>query len=123
MIAGGPKAIAEPPPLDQAWREPAATAAWAERLGGVSLMPGHVRLPRGTAVEELDGYDEGAWWGQILAASRPGRPLGDGAGKRSLDLCASPGGLPTHFPALFFYTPHHSFSNGMYVDERWGGVV
>lgn len=55
-------------------------------------MPGHIRLPRGTAVEELDGYDEGAWWVQDLAASLPARLLGDGKGKRALDLCAAPGG-------------------------------
>ena len=102
MIAGAQKALSEPPPLDLALREPAATAAWAERLGGVSLMPGHVRLPRGTAVEELDGYDEGAWWVQDLAASLPARLLGDGAGKRALDLCAAPGGKTMQLSAAGF---------------------
>src|SRR5579871_1520095 len=42
--------LAEPPPLDLSLRDPAETAAWAERLGGVSLAPGHLRLPRGTAI-------------------------------------------------------------------------
>lgn len=102
MIAGAQKALSEPPPLDLALREPAQTSAWAERLGGVSLMPGHVRLPRGTAVEELDGYDEGAWWVQDLAASLPARLLGDGAGKRALDLCAAPGGKTMQLSAAGF---------------------
>ncbi len=102
MIAGAQKALSEPPPLDLALRTPAETAAWAERLNGVSLMPGHVRLPRGTAVEELDGYDEGAWWVQDLAASLPARLLGDGAGKRALDLCAAPGGKTMQLSAAGF---------------------
>jgi 16S rRNA (cytosine967-C5)-methyltransferase len=55
-------------------------------------MPGHIRLPRGTAVDALDGYDEGAWWVQDLAASLPARLLGEGAGREALDLCAAPGG-------------------------------
>ena len=84
------------PALDLALRDPAETADWAERLGGVSLAPGHVRLGRGTAVENLEGYDAGAWWVQDLAASLPARLLGAGAndlGSRTvLDLCAAPGG-------------------------------
>jgi len=84
-------ALAVPPPLDLALRDAAETAVWAERLGGISLAPGHVRLARGGAVEELAGYAEGAWWVQDLAATLPVRLLGTGAG-RALDLCAAPGG-------------------------------
>lgn len=85
-------ALAEPPPLDLCLRDPAATEEWADRLGGSSLMRGHVRLPRGNAVETLPGYAEGAWWVQDLAASLPARLLGAGQGARALDLCAAPGG-------------------------------
>jgi 16S rRNA (cytosine967-C5)-methyltransferase len=88
-IAAG---LALPPPLDLTLKDPAATAEWAERLGGVSLMPGHIRLARGIAIEELSGFAEGAWWVQDLAASLPARLLGSGAGRRVLDLCAAPGG-------------------------------
>ncbi len=102
MVAGAQKALSEPPPLDLALRDPAATAHWADILGGESLMPGHVRLPRGTAVEELQGYDEGAWWVQDLAASLPARLLGDGSGKRALDLCAAPGGKTMQLSAAGF---------------------
>ena len=55
-------------------------------------MPGHVRLPRGEAIERLAGFKEGAWWVQDLAASLPARLLGAGEGKSVLDLCAAPGG-------------------------------
>lgn len=88
-IAAG---LAVPPPLDLTLRDPATTAEWAERLGGTSLAPGHVRLARGTAVENLEGFDAGAWWVQDLAASLPARLLGAGEGRRVLDLCAAPGG-------------------------------
>lgn len=85
-------AIAVPPPLDLTLRDPGETEGWRERLGGTSLMPGHIRLPRGEAVEGLPGYAEGAWWVQDLAASLPARLLGPGEGRRVLDLCAAPGG-------------------------------
>ncbi|MBP6364171.1 MAG: RsmB/NOP family class I SAM-dependent RNA methyltransferase [Novosphingobium sp.] len=88
-IAAG---LAVPPPLDLTLKDPTATAEWAERLGGTSLAPGHVRLPRGTAVENLEGFDDGVWWVQDLAASLPARLLGSGEGRRALDLCAAPGG-------------------------------
>ena len=84
--------LAGPPPLDLTLRDPATTAEWAGRLGGVSLMPGQLRLPRGHAVESLPGYAEGAWWVQDLAASLPARLLGAGEDRQALDLCAAPGG-------------------------------
>jgi len=84
-------ALGAPPPLDLTLRDPAETGRWARELGGVSLLPGHVRLPRGQAVEGLPGFAEGAWWVQDLAAGLPARLLGAGSG-RALDLCAAPGG-------------------------------
>ena len=55
-------------------------------------MPGHLRLPRGTAVAGLTGYGEGKWWVQDISASVPARLLGAGEGRTVLDLCAAPGG-------------------------------
>ena len=86
------RGLADPPPLDLTLRDTAQTDAWAERLGGLSLASGHLRLGRGTRVEELPGFDEGAWWVQDLAASIPARLLGEGQGRRVLDLAAAPGG-------------------------------
>lgn len=91
-VAGARRAIAIPPPLDLALREPAATASWAERLGGISLAHGHVRVAAGARVADLQGYAEGEWWVQDLAASIPARLLGVGKGRHVLDLCAAPGG-------------------------------
>jgi len=84
-------ALAEPPLLDLTLKDPATTAEWAERLGATSLMAGHLRLPRGEAIERLPGFADGAWWVQDFAASLPARLLGSGPG-RALDLCAAPGG-------------------------------
>lgn len=92
MIAAAQVALAEPPPLDLALKDHLATDDWAKRLGGISLAPGHVRLPRGSAIETLDGFAEGDWWVQDLAASLPVRLLGEGNGRTVLDLCAAPGG-------------------------------
>lgn len=89
-IEGAEHAIAAPPPLDLVIADPATTDRWVEELGGVSLMPGHVRLPGGH-VPELPGFEEGAWWVQDIAASLPARLIGRGAGV-ALDLCAAPGG-------------------------------
>jgi 16S rRNA (cytosine967-C5)-methyltransferase len=88
-IAAG---LAEPPPLDLALRDAGQTDRWARVLGAAGLAPGHLRLPRGSAVAGLPGYREGAWWVQDLAASLPARLLGPGEGRRALDLCAAPGG-------------------------------
>ncbi len=88
-IAAG---LASPPPLDLQLKDAGETQERAESMGAVSLAPGHLRLPRGTPVDRLPSYEEGAWWVQDLAASLPASLLGRGEGKRVLDLCAAPGG-------------------------------
>ena len=85
-------ALAGEPPLDLTLRDAAETATWAERLGGVSLLPGHVRLPRAGEVTALPGFADGAWWVQDIAASLPARVLGARPGERIVDLCCAPGG-------------------------------
>lgn len=87
-LAAAARLMAEPPPLDLCGEIPA-------ELDGVSLMPGHLRLARGTAIASLTGYGgqaPGRWWVQDVAASLPARMLGEGGGRRALDLCAAPGG-------------------------------
>lgn len=88
--------LAFPPELDLALKEPGETETRAVAMGGITLAPGHVRLPRGAAVESLADFKAGDWWVQDLAASIPARLLGEGAAKgqarHALDLCAAPGG-------------------------------
>jgi len=89
VVEAARRAIAAPPPLDLTLRE--TKSDWAERLGGISLAPGHVRLAPGARVTDLPGFAEGAWWVQDLSASLPARMIGQSSG-RALDLCAAPGG-------------------------------
>lgn len=88
-IAAG---IAAPPPLDLRLKAPDLTDEMATRMQATSLAPGHLRLPRGTSVTDLPGYEQGSWWVQDLAASLPASLLGASEGKRVLDIAAAPGG-------------------------------
>ena len=66
---------------------------WAEKLGGIVLPTGTVRVEKLSAsVTELPGFADGAWWVQDAAASFPARLFGDVRGLRVADLCAAPGG-------------------------------
>ncbi|MEO0590320.1 MAG: RsmB/NOP family class I SAM-dependent RNA methyltransferase [Pseudomonadota bacterium] len=83
--------LAEPPEVDLHIKHAGETAQWQAKLGGVSLAPAHVRVARGTPIEKLEGYAQGAWWVQDLAAMLPAALIGQGEG-HALDLCAAPGG-------------------------------
>ncbi|WP_310220955.1 transcription antitermination factor NusB [Neorhizobium sp. 2083] len=68
-------------------------ALWAEKLGGTVLPTGSIRLTAFEgAVSALEGFEEGAWWVQDVAASIPAKLFGDIKGKKVADLCAAPGG-------------------------------
>lgn len=88
------RAIAEAhlvePSLDLSVKDDPAT--WAQRLGGIVLPTGSVRLAPSGAIEDMPGYSEGAWWVQDAAAALPARLLGPLGGMRVADLCAAPGG-------------------------------
>ncbi|UXO82708.1 RsmB/NOP family class I SAM-dependent RNA methyltransferase [Brucella intermedia] len=79
------------PPIDFTVKGDAE--AWAEKLGGVALPNGSVRLQTVEGnLTDLPGFAEGDWWVQDVAASLPARLMGDIKGKRVADLCAAPGG-------------------------------
>ena len=78
------------PPLDLSVKSDAAH--WAERLGGVVLPTGSVRLLTRQPIAELSGYAEGAWWVQDAGAALPARLLRARPDERVLDMCAAPGG-------------------------------
>ena len=89
VVDAAARLIAVPPPIDLQGEPPSD-------VEGVSLLPGHLRVERGTAVARLTGFGEGSaggsWWVQDIAASIPARLLGAGEGRTVLDLCAAPGG-------------------------------
>ncbi len=67
-------------------------AGWTERLGGIELPTGSVRLRQKGRVENIEGFDDGEWWVQDVAASLPVQLMGDIKGKQVADLAAAPGG-------------------------------
>lgn len=83
-------AHAEEPPLDLTVKSD--PAAWAERLDGIVLPSGSVRLRGREAITALSGFAEGEWWVQDAAAALPALLLAPKPGERVADLCAAPGG-------------------------------
>ena len=81
--------LIDPPALDLSVKSD--PDKWAERLGGVALPQGSVRLTDGTP-QNLEGYHEGQWWVQDAAASMAVKLLGDIKGRHVIDACAAPGG-------------------------------
>ncbi len=85
------------PTLDLSVKSDAA--GWAERLGGIVLPTGSVRLDTHAPVVELEGYADGEWWVQDAAAALPARLLRARPGMRVVDLCAAPGGKAAELAA------------------------
>ncbi|MCF8708854.1 RsmB/NOP family class I SAM-dependent RNA methyltransferase [Rhizorhapis sp. SPR117] len=92
MVQAAQEALAASPAIDLTLKDSLETDLWCERLGGTSLLPGHVRLAQSGDIASLPGFADGAWWVQDLAASLPARLFGQGDGRHVLDLCAAPGG-------------------------------
>ena len=90
-------AIREEPTLDITVKSNAA--AWAEKLGARLLPTGSLRLESHKAIEELDGYAEGEWWVQDVAAALPATFLSAQPGQRVADFCAAPGGKAAQLAA------------------------
>jgi 16S rRNA (cytosine967-C5)-methyltransferase len=75
-------------------------AGWAERLGGVVLQTGSVRLQAASQITALPGYETGDWWVQDAAAALPVQVLAPQPGEHVLDLCAAPGGKTLQLAAM-----------------------
>jgi 16S rRNA (cytosine967-C5)-methyltransferase len=78
------------PPLDLTVKSD--PQGWAKKLGGIALRTGSVRVRDKGRIDGLEGYNDGEWWIQDVAAALPARMLGDVSGQRVADLCAAPGG-------------------------------
>jgi 16S rRNA (cytosine967-C5)-methyltransferase len=88
---------AEEPPLDLTVKSD--PAGWAEKLDGIVLPTGSVRLRERQPVPGLPGFAEGEWWVQDAAAALPARLLAPKFGERIADLCAAPGGKTAQLAA------------------------
>ena len=84
------RAISQQAPLDVSVKSD--PEVWAEKLNGVVLKNGTVRLNTNTSVIKLPGYDDGMWWVQDAAAAIPAKLLGMEPPAKILELCAAPGG-------------------------------
>ena len=71
--------------------------------GGTLLPTGSVRWPAGTRVQDLPGFDAGAFWVQDAAAALPAALLHARPGERVADLCAAPGGKTAQLAATGAY--------------------
>ena len=67
--------------------------------GGALLPTGSVRMPAGTRVQDLPGFNSGAFWVQDAAAALPAALLHARPGERVADLCAAPGGKTAQLAA------------------------
>jgi 16S rRNA (cytosine967-C5)-methyltransferase len=106
VAAAAAASLADEPATDLTLRDPAETDKWVAALGGVSLLPGHVRVPRDKAPEsrtlgpltEWPGFAEGAWWVQPAPLDIP-----DGSRQLQLPLegllCLPGPPRPLHEPA------------------------
>ncbi|MBV1703602.1 MAG: RsmB/NOP family class I SAM-dependent RNA methyltransferase [Hyphomicrobiales bacterium] len=65
---------------------------WAEKLDGVALPGGSVRLRGHAPIADMPGYADGEWWVQDAAAALAARIVAAKPGERIADLCAAPGG-------------------------------
>ncbi|MCP4935226.1 MAG: MFS transporter [bacterium] len=72
---------------------------WAKKLGGALLPTGSIRLKHKGRIENIEGFEDGAWWVQDAAAALPVKLLGDIKGKRVADLAAAPGGKSAQMAA------------------------
>ena len=89
------------PPLDLSVKSD--PEGWAKKLGGKVLPTGTVRLAKIGDVTALEGFNDGEWWAQDVAASLPVKALAqnfDVKGKRVLDMCAAPGGKTLQLAAM-----------------------
>lgn len=62
-------------------------------LGGTKIFADTIRIDlRDKPVAGMDGYKEGKWWVQDVAATLPARLMALKPGSKILDMCAAPGG-------------------------------
>lgn len=102
----------EQAPLDISLKPDLDPQEWANRLKGKGVPGGGVRLSNAGKVTEIEGYSEGKWWVQDMAARIPAGLLGAGPGDRVLDLCAAPGGKTAQSAAKGSLVTAVDFSKG-----------
>ena len=80
------------PKIDLTFAKAEKAAEMAEKLDASLITSTTIRAPLGGNVTEWEGFEEGHWWVQDIAAAMPANLLGDLTDKRVIDMCAAPGG-------------------------------
>ena len=91
--------LSSEPTLDISLKPDLSKETWASKLAAVQMPAGTLRRV-GADVPALQGYEEGNWWVQDMAAAIPATLFGDVAGIHILDLCAAPGGKTMQLAAM-----------------------
>ncbi|MBO6770221.1 MULTISPECIES: transcription antitermination factor NusB [unclassified Thalassospira] len=86
--------------LDLSIKNRSTSADWAEKMDGLVLPTGSVRLESGRRIRDLPGYRDGDWWVQDAAAAIPATLFSAYKGKTIYDLCAAPGGKTMQLASL-----------------------
>ena len=73
---------------------------WSEKLQGILLPTGSIRLETNDPVTSLSGYQDGDWWVQDAAAALPAKLIQAEPGARVLELCAAPGGKTAQLASM-----------------------
>ena len=92
-VAGIAQAMADTPPLDLHFKSAETAAQWCagnETFAPTRPAPDVVRIATPPRIETLDGFTDGTWWVQDIAAGLAARLLP--VETATLDLCAAPGG-------------------------------
>lgn len=86
--------LTQEPSLDLTFKQQETKQQWVQQHPDIQAMcvGDTLRLKQAGQVSELDGFKEGHWWIQDVAASLPVYLMGDIAGENVLDMCAAPGG-------------------------------
>lgn len=83
-------------PLDLILKDQSTADTWTSNLNATVLPTGTLRSNASGRIQDLPGFNEGAWWVQDAAAALPAKVLlqvlGPPHGKAVADLCAAPGG-------------------------------
>ena len=84
------KAIFQEPPIDINVKN--NPEDWKKTLNAKYLVNNTLRIKNIGNIKKLEGYKEGKWWVQDLAAQLPVKIMGEIKGKKIIEFCAAPGG-------------------------------
>lgn len=87
-------------PLDISIRDEKDRNYWGSTFQASEVGRGTLRRTAGGSVTELEGFDDGKWWVQDVAAALPAHLFGDLNGRHVVDLCAAPGGKTMQLAAM-----------------------